>query len=387
MPTFAAANNASLRIFEEVTWAATPSSPAMTELKYTGESLNHNKETVESSVIRSDRMRDDLLQVGVGAEGDINFEFCFADLDLLIEGAMMSDFVVATTGIMSIDANTTSNKFIRTTGSFIVDGFVVGCWIRPSGYVAAGNNAVRRVTAVSALELTVDDTDTTLVTEAGTGNEKIDAKFIKNGTTLKSYLIEKAFTDISKFVYFLGCRVNQMQLSITAKEIVTGSFGMMGQKGVSGASSIGTTTAAGIKTALTASANVGTVTKDNVALASYIKTLNFTLGNNIRSQDAIGNLAHVGLTPGFSEAKGTIEFFLSDLDMYQAMENHTSMALSMRFTDPSGNVMILTLPKIYLAKSTANSTGGNTDVMLSCEMSAVRDSVSGCLIQIDSLAA
>jgi hypothetical protein len=199
-------------------------------------------------------------------------------------------------------------------------------------------------------------------------------------------LIEKAFTDITKFISFVGCMVSQIQFSITSKEIVTGVISLMGKQGVSGTSTVSSSvTAAGTKTALTASSNVGHISSDDITFASYIRSLQFTANNNLRAQDAIGSLSHIGLAPGFFEVRGTIEFFLADLVMYNKMQSHTPFSISMRFTDPQGNRMILTLPKVYLGKASTNATGGNTDVMVNAEMEAVRDSVTNCIIQFDKV--
>jgi hypothetical protein len=383
---FAQANSTSLRIFQETVWGETPATPTMDEIKFTGESLSHSKETAQSNVIRTDRMRDDLLQVGVGAEGDINIELCYTDFDKLIEGTLGGTFTTITQVAASLQVIAATRKIIRATGSWISDGYKVGLWVKGQAFTAPGNNGYFRIQALTATDMTVYDPELALVDEASTPGRTMKSKWIRNGGTLPSFLIEKAFTDISKFISFVGCMVNQLQLNVTAKEIVTGSFGFMGKSGVSSNTTVsGSVNAAGNKTALTASSNIGHLFLDDVVFAAYVRTLQMTLSNNLRAQDAVGNLAHVGLAPGFFEAKGSIELFLADMTMYLKMENHTAFGFSMRFTDPSGNVMIFTFPKFYLGKSTANATGGNTDVMLSGEVEAVRDSATSCIVQVDVL--
>lgn len=384
---FAQANSCSVRYSKETLWAEDPSTPTMTEVKFTGESLSHSKDTVQSNVIRTDRMRDDLLQVGVGADGDINIELAYTDFDDFLVGLCGgTEFTTSTSGTTTTTVAATARTFTRTTGSYITDGFVVGQWVKWTGFTNAGNAGPYRITTLTATVMTVADPETHLVDEAGSGDEVCAGKMLRNGGTLGSFLIEKAFTDITKFVYFVGCMVSQIQFNITAKEIVTGTISLMGKKGASSDTTVsGSVTPAGTKTALTASANVGHIYEDNTLFASFIRSLQFTANNNLRAQDAVGDVAHVGLAPGFFEVRGTIEFYLSDLAMYQKMENHTPFSLSMRFTDPQGNILILTLPKLYLGKTTTNATGGNTDVMVNAEMEAVRDSATNCIIQFDAL--
>ena len=61
--------------------------------------------------------------------------------------------VFATTGVVA-DLSASTSKFIRTTGSFITDGFEVGMEITASGF-NAGNNAAHIIKSRSALELEV----------------------------------------------------------------------------------------------------------------------------------------------------------------------------------------------------------------------------------------
>lgn len=82
---FASSNRVILRYDKEVAWGEVPAAEVMTALKMTSESLNHTKDTVESNTIRSDRMRDALLVVGAGADGDINFELAYGTYDDFLE--------------------------------------------------------------------------------------------------------------------------------------------------------------------------------------------------------------------------------------------------------------------------------------------------------------
>ena len=78
-------------------WGGTPDTgplaPKAYELRMTGETLVHNKQTVVSETIRTDRMRDTLSEVAVSVEGDINFELSFRDWELMLQGALAADFV------------------------------------------------------------------------------------------------------------------------------------------------------------------------------------------------------------------------------------------------------------------------------------------------------
>lgn len=67
--------------------------------------------------------------------------------------AQLITLSVATTGSISLSA--TATAYVRTTGSFLTDGFYAGMEILAAGCTVAGNNGTAVVRAVSALTLTV----------------------------------------------------------------------------------------------------------------------------------------------------------------------------------------------------------------------------------------
>src|SRR5690606_5840162 len=72
----------------ETAWGETPSTPGMTQVRYTGESLSYAKQSVTSETIRDDRMRDQVALVGFNTEGDINFELSAFSFDDFLEAAL-----------------------------------------------------------------------------------------------------------------------------------------------------------------------------------------------------------------------------------------------------------------------------------------------------------
>lgn len=66
-----------LRAVKETTIGVTPANPALTQVRFTGESLNHNIENTTSNEIRPDRTQADLVQTSAQAAGDINIELSY----------------------------------------------------------------------------------------------------------------------------------------------------------------------------------------------------------------------------------------------------------------------------------------------------------------------
>src|ERR1051326_6564235 len=60
---------------------------------------------------------------------------------------------------------------------------------------------------------------------------------LSNGTTNRSFLIEKGFLDIGKYLSYRGCVINTFALDISARTIVNLTFGVMGAQGFAGSTS------------------------------------------------------------------------------------------------------------------------------------------------------
>lgn len=151
------ANRTAAALAEEATFNTVPATPAWRALRVKGVNLTFAPVTVISEELRSDRQITDLIRVGLEAGGDIPMEASYGALDDLIEGAMMNVWTnapyrynnaVADSIITDVTATTItfSNPGVNPTGT---GTFAVGHLVRTSGFTAAGNNALRRVTAAT----------------------------------------------------------------------------------------------------------------------------------------------------------------------------------------------------------------------------------------------
>lgn len=92
-------------------------------------------------------------------------------------------------GPTSINAVGSTGKYVRTSGSFILERFEVGDKILVSGYSNAGNNGIKYIQNVTALEITITD-NTNMVAESGTGDESIVAFGAYTGDHTTTYTLE-----------------------------------------------------------------------------------------------------------------------------------------------------------------------------------------------------
>lgn len=388
--TLASSNRASLRFIEETVFGETPSSPAFNELRYTGESLNYNIENVTSEEIRSDRMTADLVQVSGDASGDVNIELSYDAYDGLLEGVMASSWGSTVAVARSdISATTGSNTFSTAGGDFVADGVKVGQWIEVRGFTTASINGYYRVANVTASTIT---TSNDIPASEGAGDSvTIGGTMIRNGTELKSYSVQKQLEDVTPNSYFLfnGVRVGQLQLNFETNSILTGSFSLMGlgatvsTTGVAGQTEV----AAPSNDVMNAVNNILQIEVDNAVSTAFFSNLNLSINNNLRAQDAIGSLPHIGIALSRLEVTGDTEVYFKDNAEYNKYLNATAFSLSFRVEDGAGNAYIFTLPRCKYETGEVVAGGLDQDVFQRSTIRAIRDATTDSMIQIDKFAA
>src|SRR5262245_13367077 len=79
----------------ESVFAELPATPAMNILRFTRDSLKHNNASVVSAEIRADRMRSDLLLVGLDVSGNVEGELSMPTFESFMEAAMCGTWSTA----------------------------------------------------------------------------------------------------------------------------------------------------------------------------------------------------------------------------------------------------------------------------------------------------
>ena len=385
--SFATSNRTGLHYVAESVIGTTPATPALVELRYTGEGINFSVDTVVSDEIRSDRQITDLVPVSQTSSGNVDFELSFSEFDQFLEGALFSDFSSAQ---VLLDAATT----ISTDVDGILDsannlgGFVVGQWVKAQGFTDPLNNIVYRVVTASAGEITVSPAPNSA--EVAGAAVTLTGQMLRNGTTAKSFTIQKRFNDATVVEYnnFTGMHVNGLSLNFENGAILGGSMDFIGLSGAltstqfSGATNVGATT----NDVMNSVSNLKNIEIDDVDAADCsIVSMTVDVANNLRTQNAIGSLASCGIGVGRFEVTGSISLFFQDEVEYNKYTANTAFKLSMRAEDSTGKAYVFTFPRVKYESMTLVSGGTDSDIMLEGSFRALRDSVSDSMMQIDRL--
>jgi hypothetical protein len=112
----------------EVTEGVTPATPAFQNLRFTGETLKGEKQTVTSNEIRVDGNIPDVVKVGFMANGGFDFELSYGTFDALLESALLGTWA---TNVLKNGRDRHAFTFEKTFDTGATDVFrrYLGCMI------------------------------------------------------------------------------------------------------------------------------------------------------------------------------------------------------------------------------------------------------------------
>ncbi|TDT94548.1 hypothetical protein DFO45_2298 [Azorhizobium sp. AG788] len=209
---------------------------------------------------------------------------------------------------------------------------------------------------------------------------------LKNGTVQHSFTVEETvnLADGSSYSRFLGVEVNSVSLSLNSREDITGSLDLMGKlETLDDAEIAGATyVAANDEPVLAASMDMGTLTVTGITDPIDIKSITLSVGRNLRTRPVIGSLYSLRKGRGQLDVTGTIECYFESRELYQKVLDHGIAEVSFTVGAASGKKYTFRIPKAQFLDG-SRTTGGNTeDVMVSIPIRGLKDSTSGCSIQI-----
>ena len=404
--SFATTNQTGVFIVEETTWGTTPATPALQELRLTGEGINYEIENITSDELRSDRMVSDTVQVGQTTSGNIDFELSFGTYDSLMESALYSAFVPIDSGNTSdvitagasgsnLEISVSDTRTITLGSAYTID-VAVGQWVYLNNATTPANNNYYRVTGVAGNVLTVSPSpDTTEVLEA---TSTLSSSRLRNapnaaGITEKSFTVQKVFNDTTVPTYqnFTGMIADTMSLNFEVGSILSGSFGFMGRAADIGTSQIAgaTTVSATTTDVMNSVSNLNNIEFDDADTSASLLSMTLETTGNLRAQKAIGSLPSVGVGTGRLEITGSISLYFEDITEYNKFLQNTSFKVSFRVNDSAGNAYIVTLPKVKYEGMTMVAGGLDADIEMSGTYRALlgtSDSVN-YMIEIDKVTA
>lgn len=408
----ASADRVRLAYVVEQVPGTTPTTPALQIVRLTGESLDVTRENIVSSELRSDRNVMDLIQVGGGAGGGMEFELSYGTYDDLFASALQSswsggsaadpDKIVTSTdminGVYTIAAQPEAPARITVTRTVAGSADTAGV-VTITG-TDANNNPITEDITPGATGVTVSGqkifkTVTLVVGSGWTGDGTADqitvgvaamATVLKNGSTPKSFTLERTLLDLTPNAYFRfkGMQANRFSLTCTTKEIVKGSFDFLGMSGEAAEAAIAGATYLDATTGEVMDAASGFAGFSVAGLSSvHVSSLSLDATNNLRAPTAAGSVDALGIGAGRFELSGSMEAYFEDIELYKAFLDGDATALAFTLGRTTNEKYTFTIPNLKFETGTVQAQGNDSDIMASMTYRGLYDSVNGCTLMIE----
>jgi hypothetical protein len=344
-----------LAYVEENTWGTTPSNPSMKQLRAIqyGESLGGNLGKIVSEVIQDDRSKANARGGNIDVSGSVPFELPLVGIGTLLKHALGSKTTgqnatppasPAITGVEILyaeDGATAGDGSLAYTNSsttltWTAPSDTAGTAVDVSGggdfTLESGSDGSFLKVRVNASSLPGQDETDTITVESAYKHR------IKRGALPAGLSIEKGFTDIAQYIVFKGCKVGNLDMSISNSGLVTGTLGLMGKEYEPKTSELG---APADVTHTPLVHHEATVTKDGSSVK--VQQLDLSIANNLEGGDSayvIGSRYRDSLNEGQGETSGSITVQFRDQTWLDIWTNETEFALQATFSNSEGSLTV-----------------------------------------------
>lgn len=215
---------------------------------------------------------------------------------------------------------------------------------------------------------------------------------LKNGVTPNArtleFFFEQGATDT--YVRYRGVRFNTLDLTLRSRQSVQANWGIMGIGSPTPTSTIlsgATYTAATTTPVFNAGLNVASLALTGVTSSPKMQALTMRLNNNIYQNDIVGQYEPYSHGLGRFEVTGTMTTYFENLDTYNAILDHSDVALAFTLEDAAGNSYAVSVPKVKLLDGGPPGVGNGQPVIMEVPYQAYFDSSSSASITITRTAA
>lgn len=161
---------------------------------------------------------------------------------------------------------------------------------------------------------------------------------IKVAPTIPSFLIEKAFTDITKYIRFEGCKINSFSIDFAANERPQVSFDIVGA-GVTHLTSPYDSTPTDNGYAPFSPYHISSLLEGGTTLSNAVRINRFSFSNNLAGDLYLlgGGGERADLPEGIVKVSGTLQVMFEDFNLLNKALNSTESSLKIIYSIGSGN--------------------------------------------------
>ena len=374
-------------IAKESAWGTAPAAGSARLIRRVTANFNLTKENYSSEEIRQSYQLADGRHGTRSAAGTIDGELSAGSYFDLQEALLARDFAVVTaiTGLsITVAASGSDYTITRSTGSWISGGVSPGMVVRLTAgtFNVANSNKNVLVMSVTALALTVKVLNgSTMVAEGPIASATLSimgkTTFAPlTGHTDQSFTVEERYVDIAQYERFVGCKVNNMSVSIPANGLATVNFGMVGKD-------MDRAQGTAYFTSPTAQSNTGIFSGANGALlvngvaVALVTSADFAIDRATENAAVVGSNSLADIFTGRITATGNLSLYFENGNTRDLFNNETEFTLVFALT--SGNtatadVMTFTFPRVKL--NGFDKQDGENGIIVSSPFQAFENAVT-----------
>lgn len=370
---------------KETTFGTLAGATGGKQLRRVTADFNLTKETYSSNEIRTSRQNANSTHGVRSAEGSLSAELSAGSYADFMGSILARDFTSVTLGAAAnttVTVSGTTYQFVRSTGSFVTDGFRPGLIVNASGLTDVDDNGRDfLITAVSALNVTFVPLDTlgapTAQGVASSVTFTVPGKhtFIPaSGHTNQSYTIEEWYSDIAQSQVFTGMKVNSMGVSMPSTGIITLDFGFTGKDmAQTGTTQYFTSPAAQSASGVMAAVNGAVIV--NGQPVALITSIDFTVDRATENATAVGSNSLAEIFTGRILVTGNMSVYFTDANFRNYFNNETEVSLVLGVSTNAcgtGSAMSFYMPRVKV------NSFGLADAELGITASASFEALESC---------
>lgn len=385
----ASSSFAQLAYIPETEVGITPTSGRGVNLRMTGESLEQNFSKESSKEINQTRQVAGLILTDAQVSGGFNIELSAREFDPFFEALLMDTWSkFGDNGVLNVqsiavsyDATSGLSK-LEVTASRGVDFtklLSVGNYFSISADEASDD--FNKPFMVAQLEPNCIYIRSKLPVTTLSTNVNIYHSHISNGTTYRSFSLEKRLTDKNQTFVYSGMHVNKMSLSFESRTAITGNFDFIGKESKWGTgrllgdateyipSQTGSpiNTIVGMKSALLDGIDI------RETMTAAIQKMSIDYDNSMQGHAGIGVLGNVDVTAGTINVGGTLSMYFNDGSIYNDIKQQKHHRLEFSVFDEKGHGYAFIFPKLELKDPKLAVSGKDEAVSIELGYTALQD--------------
>lgn len=344
----------------EATYNTAPGTGSAEKLRFVSGGLSLARANIASNEIRSDGLTTMSRLGSRQVSGGYSCELSLGSFDTLLEAAMRSTWVAASTvtfdngaALTSLEVSDTNTLTFAGTTTPAAAGIRVGDVIRLSNMSTAANNSINlRVKAVGSSTVDVHGTPLT-VQAADTACSITILRKLKNGTTptKRTFYFEEYNQDIDVSEVFGGCKIVGFRIRGTPDGMATIELQIMGAS-----QSVLATGDSPYYASPTEYTTIPLVFADatisfngsDIAVATGFE-LNYSIGAN--TQPVIGTTVSPDVFDNMASLSGSLDFIRQDLANVSTFLAETEVELHLLLVEPDSepkDCIAIYVPRIKL---------------------------------------